>query len=126
MKEYKLHVYYKNELIGKYDTRTDDWNDLYDVMSYDIIKQGFKSGYTIPQQIEKFKLFCEAIYKQKINCYKIRHSDFFKFLSCYLALVKYNIISLDNFIFIKKKNRKNAVILQNKNLCISINNGSEY
>lgn len=110
MKEYKLHVYFKNELIGKYDTRSDDWNDLYNIMSYATIKEGFQSGNSIQQQIEKFKLFCEAIYKQKINCEKIRHSDFYMFLSCYLALVKYNIISPDNFIFIKKKKRKNAFI----------------
>ncbi len=103
MKKYKLHLYYKNELIGKYNTRTDDWNDMYNEMTYAIIKQGFQSGHTIPQQIKKFKIYCEAIYKQKINCEKIRHSDFYMFLTCYFALVKYNIISTDNFIFIKKK-----------------------
>ncbi len=43
MKKYKLHLYYKNELIGKYNTRTDDWNDMYNEMTYAIIKQGFQS-----------------------------------------------------------------------------------
>jgi len=105
--KYRCYTYYNDELIGKYNFKTDDFESIFKEICLPTIKQGFKKGFTIDKQIVQYKKFCDFIYKQKINCYKIKCSDFYVFLNCYFSLVKFGKIKNDEFVILKKKERYN-------------------
>jgi len=100
---YKLYLYYKNELMGNYKVKGDDFDKCFNELSLILVKDGFKKNKTIHQQIQTYKNFCDTILKRKRDCYKIKSSDWWLFLSCYMALVKFNEISYNDFIFMKIK-----------------------
>ncbi len=100
---YNLYLYYKNEFMGRHEVMGDDIEKCFKAISYVLVKDGFKKNKTIYQQIETYTKFCDTILKQKKDCYKIRKSDLLLFLSCYIALVKFNEISYNDFIFMKIK-----------------------
>ncbi len=102
---YKLYMFYKDELIGKYNCVGDDWKEIYKSYSECLIRAGFIEGFTFDEQIKKYEDFCDDIHKQKRHCYKIKFKDFLTFLSCYFCLVKLNRINYDDFLFLKCKSR---------------------
>lgn len=106
MTKYYLHLDYEDLYIAKFKVKTSDMNLVYQEVSEHIIKDGFKRGFNIQQQISKYKTFCDTIYKQKRNCEKIRASDFLMFLSCYVALHKFNQIKDKDYMFLKLKKRR--------------------
>jgi len=101
---YRLYLSDGDVTIAKFKTRSDDMNLVYKEYGEEIILQGLRKGFTIEQQVKKYKLFIEAIHKQKRNCYKIRTSDLFMYLSCYSALYKFN-EEMDTPMFLKIKNK---------------------
>ncbi len=109
MTKYYLHLDYNDLYIAKFKTTTDDFNSIYKEVSEHIIKDGFKSGFNIHKQINKYKSFCDEIYRQKQHCEKIRASDFIMFLSCYFALCKLNQIKDTDYMFLKIKKRKSRL-----------------
>ncbi len=105
---YKLYLYNDNEdIIGKYTTKGDDMEKVYQTFGARIIRQGFKSGMSIPQQIITYQEYIKVINKQKENCEKIRASDLLMYLSCYCALYKFKTIEGDHM-FLKIKKKKSA------------------
>lgn len=109
MTKYYLHLDYKDLYIAKFKTKSADFNLIYKEMSENIIKDGFKRGFTIQQQIDKYTTFCDGIHKMKERCEKIRASDFLMFFSCYFALCKFNKIKPYEYMFLKKKKRKHKI-----------------
>jgi hypothetical protein len=106
MTKYYLHLDYKDLYIAKFKTKSDDINLIYKEMAENIIMDGFKRGFTIQQQIDKYTSFCDSIYKMKDHCEKIRASDFLMFFSCYFALCKFKCIKPNEYMFLKIKKRK--------------------
>ena len=104
---YRLYLYDNDIVIGKYKTTTDDMTLIYKEYGEEIILDGLRKGFSIEQQTTKYKIFIEAIHKQKSNCQKIRASDLYMYLSCYSALYKFNKEDDDPMFFkVKKKKRK--------------------
>ena len=106
MTTYYLHLDYNDLYIAKFKVRTDDINLVYKEISEKIILEGFRNGYTIEEQVHRYKVLCDKIYQQKDRCEKIRASDFLLFFSCYVALCKFNQIKPTEYMFLKKKKRK--------------------
>ena len=102
-KGYTLYLFYKDIQIGKYKMIGDDFNKLYKSFGERILREGFMHGKSIKDQSKTYTLLCNTIYKQKINSEKIRASDYLMFLSCYINLVKFNLIDYNDFIFLKNK-----------------------
>lgn len=103
MKSYTLYLYHNNERMFKHKLLTDNMQTIYDEMSHELIINGFKNNMNLDKQIDTYKKFMDKLYKQKINCYKIRASDLLMYCSCYFALYKFNKIPLDDCIIIKNK-----------------------
>lgn len=104
---YRLYLSDGDVTIGKYKTKTDDMDLIYKEYGEEIIVDGLRKGFSIENQTIKYKLFIEAIHKQKRNCQKIRASDLYMYLSCYTALYKLNKETDDPMFFkIKKKKKK--------------------
>ena len=110
MTPYYFHLDYNDLYIAKFKVYTNDINVIYKRFSEKIIKDGFKRGVSLHQQMERYKLFCDKIYKLKDHCRKIRASDFFMFMSCYCALVKFNYIKPHEYMFLKSKSKKKSKI----------------
>jgi hypothetical protein len=104
MNDFKLYMYYKDQLLCKWDGEGNDWEEIYKQYSKPVMEQSLRSGVSLKKQLIISKTCVEHIYKQKINCYKIRASDLYILLAPYFMLVKFGILSTDNFIFLKKKN----------------------
>ena len=102
---YKLNLIYNNTII-KFNVDTDDWNNIYNEFGKDLITKAFVQNVSIKNQINKYKCFCDVLVKKKFDCYKIRSSDYLIFLSCFMALVKFNVISPLDIIILKKKKKK--------------------
>jgi len=100
---YNFYCYYKDLRIGKYKCQGDNIEELYSRMSKPIIMDGFKNGKDWKLQVKVFQLYCDGIAKQVDRCEKVRASDFLMFLSCYIALVKYNKIPDTDYLFMKIK-----------------------
>lgn len=103
---YTLYINYKDDYICKFKTRSDDWNKVYEEYSKNMIIDGMRKGFNIKRQIDTFHTFCDMIWKQKRDCYKIRRSDYMMFMSCFFGLVKYGKIPVHDFIFLKNKRKK--------------------
>ncbi len=101
--KYNFYCYYKDIRVGKYKCSGDDFNELYEQMSKGLIMDGFEKGMNIQEQIKFFQVYCNKISEQVDKCYKVKASDFLMFLSCYVALIKYNVIHETEYLFIKNK-----------------------
>jgi len=100
---YKLYLYYKDIRISKWNTIGDDWEEVYNEYSKDLIVKGFRGGVNMKSQIKTSKLFLDLLHERKVNCEKIKASDLIIAMSCYFLLVKFKEIDTDNFLFLKKK-----------------------
>lgn len=103
---YNLYLSHHDLSISKYKVKTSDLSLLYKQLAEHIIIDGFNKGFTIDKQICKYKAFIDKIYKLKVNCYKIKASDYLMYLSCYLCLYKLNNCLIDEPIILKIKKRK--------------------
>jgi len=100
---YTFYIYYKDTRLSKFKTYNDDLEGLYKEYGEGLIRDGFKHGMNIPYQIKWFDKFIDSIYKQKIDCYKIKSSEHLQVLSCFLGLIKYGQIDCTDYMFIKNK-----------------------
>jgi len=101
---YTMYINYEDEYICKFPVNSTDLNECYKEMAENMVRDGFRKGANISQQIALFKRVCNLVYKNKINCHKIRRSDYLLFLTCILALHKYRQIDTTDFIILKNKN----------------------
>ena len=115
-KSYTMYIYYKNEYICKFKCLTTDPYALYEIMGKEVINQAFSKGINYKRQIETFTKYCDIIYKKKINCYKIRRSDYLIFVSCFLALLKYKCVDYTDILFLKNKIKKTNLKLDKKKI----------
>ena len=102
---YNMYLDYGDLSIGKYKVRENDLEKIYDQMAKPIILDGFKKGFNINKQIQKYKLFLDKIHELKKNCYKIKASDFIMYLSCYMCLYKLDNKSVDPPMILKIKKK---------------------
>lgn len=102
---YRLYLSDGDVTIGKFKTTTDDMNLIYKEFGEQIILDGLRQGIKINTQIDMFKVFIDEIHRQKRHSEKIRHSDFYMYLSCYSALYKFN-KETDGPMFLKIKKKK--------------------
>ena len=105
MTKYKMYLFNDNKIVGKYKTTTDDMNLIFTEFGEEIVRDGFKQKINIKTQIDMYKNFIEVIDKQKRHSEKIRHSDFYLYLSCFCALYKFN-EETDDVLFLKCKKKK--------------------
>jgi len=101
--KYKFYAYYNNIRVGKYPVDKDNLDEMYDIMSKQLIMDGLQRGMNIKSQIKFYKSYCSKISKMVDDCYKVKASDFLMFLSCYTALIKFNEIPSTDYLFIKRK-----------------------
>jgi len=115
-KIYNLYLYHNHTYLAKFKTTTNDMFKLNKYLSEDLIRGGMEKGYTIPYQILIHQEFANMIYKQRINCEKVRASDLMMLLHSQMALHRFGKKSTDDFLFLKKKVRKikNGCIQQTK------------
>lgn len=106
MKTYTMYIYYKDTYMCKFPTTTTDPYVVYEVMGKESVNEAFQKGINYKTQIKVFKKFCNLILKKKLNCYKIRASDYLLFLSSFLALLKYKQVNYNDILFLKNKNKK--------------------
>jgi hypothetical protein len=115
MRLYNLYLFYDNILIGKFTTKTDNINHIYEEYSKDLIINALQRNIKIHNQIKLYGDYCKQIAKQTDHCYKIKMSDFILFLGSYFSLVKFNQIPNTDYLFLKKKSfksRKNNINLK--------------
>ena len=111
-KIYNLYIYHNDVYLAKFKTTTNDMTKLNKYLSESLIRGGMEKGYGINEQILIHTEFADMIYKQRINCEKVRASDLMMLLHSQMALHRFNKKSTDDFLFLKKKVRKS------KNGCI--------
>ena len=111
-KIYNLYIYHNDVYLAKFKTTTNDMTKLNKYLSESLIRGGMEKGFGIKEQILVHTEFAEMIYKQRINCEKVRASDLMMLLHSQMALHRFNKKSTDDFLFLKKKVRKS------KNGCI--------
>jgi len=112
---YNLYVWWNDTLISDFTTIGDDPQGIYTEFSDGLLRAGLKQGLKLQSMKLHLIEFCDKIYKQKINCEKIKATDHFAFLSAYFALHKLNHKdTFDNYMFLKIKstprNRTHHVI----------------
>ena len=105
-KIYNLYIYHKDVYLATFKTTTNDMSILNKYLSEDLIRGGMEKGFGIKEQILIHTEFAEMIYKQRINCQKIRSSDLIMLLHSQMSLHRFNKKSSDDFLFLKKKVRK--------------------
>lgn len=107
MTKYNMYIFDGDVVIGKFKTTTDNMDLIFTEFGEKIVRDGFNQGFNVATQIDMYNVFINEIHKQKRHCQKIRHSDFYIYLSCVLALYKFNQETCD-FLFLKckKKNKK--------------------
>jgi len=103
--KYNFYCYYKDIRVGRYKCDGDKFNELYDQMGKQIIQDAFMKGINYKEQIKFFKVYCDKISTMVKNCYKVKASDFLMFLSCYVALIKYNEIPETDYLFMRIKSK---------------------
>ena len=101
--KYNLYLYYNDIRVGKYPVDKDDIDEAYNEMSKELIMDGLRKGVNIKSQVKFFKSYCNKISKMVDDCYKVKASDFLMFLSCYIALIKFNEIECTDYFFMKRK-----------------------
>ena len=87
---YKLYLHNNDILIYKCIIWTNDIMEIANHYGTPLIEKGLRNGVNLWQQINILNLFMKGIYKQKINCYKIRKTDLDMYLASYCALLKLN------------------------------------
>ena len=106
-KIYNLYIYHNDIFLAKFKTTTNDISKLNKYLSEDLIRGGMEKGYTIPYQILVHYQFAEMIAKQRENCQKVRASDLMMLLHSQMALHRFGKKDTNDFLFLKKKVRKN-------------------
>ena len=106
-KIYNLYIYHNDIFLAKFKTTTNDMSKLNKYLSEDLIRGGMEKGYTIPYQILVHYQFAEMIAKQRENCQKVRASDLMMLLHSQMALHRFGKKDTNDFLFLKKKVRKN-------------------
>lgn len=104
MTKYKMYLFNDEKIIGKYKTTTNDMNLIFKEFGEELVRDGFKQNINIKKQIEMYKTVIEEINKQKRHSQKIRHSDFYIYLSCFCALYKFN-EETEDVLFLKCKKK---------------------
>ncbi len=115
-KSYTMYIYYKDTYICKFYCLSTDPYAIYEIMGKEAVKQAFSKGIGYKNQIKTFTKFCDIIYKRKINCYKIRRSDYLVFCSCFLALLKYKCVNSTDILFLKNKIKKTNLKISKKKI----------
>ena len=104
--KYIAYFYYKDTLLTKLPTFTDDIYKIYNNVSEPVIRAGFKLGFNLKHQISE----CEKNmikYEKKIrHCWKLSHQDVVKIIISYLFLVNVGKIKDNNYILIKNKSKR--------------------
>ena len=108
MTKYNMIIFDGDVVVGKYKTKTNDMDLIFKDCGEEIVRDGFKQGINMETQINMYKTFIEEINKQKRHCQKIRHSDFYIYLSCVCALYKFN-QETDDILFLKCKKKKKKI-----------------
>lgn len=115
-KSYTMYIYYKNTYMCKFYCLSTDPYAIYEIMGKELINQAFLKNINYKKQIETFTKFCDIIYKRKINCHKIRRSDYLMFCSCFLALLKYKCVEFTDILFLKNKIKKTNLKITKKKI----------
>jgi len=110
--EYYLYLYYQEDFIGKYVTKTDDIYLIYKDFGEELIMASMIKNIKLHEQIKDYQHFIKNINKMKSNCEKIRKTDFFIYLSCFTILYKLNQDTIVDYLFIKKKKRSKRTLSQ--------------
>lgn len=105
-KYYKLYIYHDDIFIAKFKVKTNNICILNKYYTEDIIRDGMIRGMNINQQTLCYNTFCDLIKKQTINCEKIKLTDFMMFMTCSLALHRFNKKDTNDFLFLKIKSNK--------------------
>jgi hypothetical protein len=87
-----LNLYYKSLLISSFPLTKKKSFERYQYQGEYLILETMKQNINIKKMIYTFTLFCNSIYKRKLNKLPIRRSDHNSFLSCLFALMKLRII----------------------------------
>ncbi len=91
-----FNLFYNGKLISSYAVHKQNFT------GEDAIKVGEEcvrrnKGIPILKQVQNFKLFCEMIYRRKIQRQSIRRTDHKLFTHCLLALMRLGVIENDDF-----------------------------
>lgn len=115
-KEYRLDLYWNDVYMSDFDVLGDDPEMIYKEYSNGLLKVGLQQGWSLPKQKEWCIRYCNEMVKKKKDCYKIKSTEHFMFLSAFFALHKMNYEpTYNNFIFLKKKKiKKKKSISTNK------------
>jgi hypothetical protein len=71
-KMYWIYLFHENKILSKFLFDDGDFDNLVNKYGNKAIVDGLKRGMNIDKQIIFYNHFINAIYRQKINCYKIR------------------------------------------------------
>ena len=102
-----ITFFYNGLLISKYYTNNPD---NYTNIGDNLIISSLKKNISIKNQIPRYNLFCKMFYDRRLNKKKVSKMDHTYFITCFMALMKLNII--------KEDNNNGIVILKNKNISI--------
>ena len=108
--EYYLYLYYQEDFIAKFVTKTDDILLVYKDFGEDLVIASMIKNIKLNEQIKDYENFIKNINKMKSNCEKIRRTDFFIYLSCFTILYKLNQDTIVDYLFIKKKKRSRQTL----------------
>lgn len=100
-----LCLFYHDLLIAGFPLGNNSYED-YKTQSLNLILDSLRKNKTIKQQIRLYTIFCETIYKKKLNKKKISGYDLQVFSSCLLALIKFNQLDEEDFILIAPRKKK--------------------
>ena len=98
---YRLYLTNGSKTFCSFKCTGNDMYDCYNEYGKKLVINGLKDGYSLKQQIDRYKTFMNILHKRKEDCYKIRASDYLIYLGCYCALYKFNEMD-DNHFFLKK------------------------
>lgn len=107
-KMYWIYLFHENKILSKFLFDNGDFDNLVNKYGNKVIVDGLKRGMNIQKQIIFYNHFINAIYRQKINCYKIRKSDHKLNLCSFLALHKLNKLKNDEqngFLIVRYKKK---------------------
>ncbi len=110
--EYYLYLYNQQGFIAKFETKTDDILLIYKDFGEDLVIASMIKNIKLNEQIKDYQNFIKNLNKMKINCYKIKKTDFFIYLSCFTILYKLNQDTIVDYLFIKKKKRFKQTLSQ--------------
>ncbi len=102
-KTYYLNVFWRDLKICDFDTMGDDPEFIYQEYSNGLLRTGLQERQSLSMLKEHLIDYCEMIYKRKRDCYKIKCTEHFMFLSAFFALHKLNYQpTFNRYIFLKK------------------------